>query len=544
MAHDVFISHSHFNKTVADAVCAKLEVDGIRCWIAPRDVLPGNTYPSEIIRGIEDSKIIVFIFSISSNTSRAVHQELERAFSHGKIIIPFRIDDILPSQDVEFLIGSQHWLDAINPPITDRINELIQAVKRQLGAAGQSIPKPPLPARKLPRVAIFALIALVALLAAAGWGWNYWRKANANNLTQLLSPVDGETIVGSKDSHSIELSFSLPPDRLDEEAEIKIIPDGKPPLVLPPVSESYFLLPDGIEGNVTWCVRALWRDHPGADITRGPWSQKCSFTFYKDRLSKILITGNCVVGTADLTVGDKITNLDPSTGRPGGYEVDVLQAFFKMEAEKAGIKTPVVINHYGASNGWGDSYFHMLRDHTDVDLLASGITPTPQREKDWNVRFSEPSLKFPNVLLVRTGTKAVNNGEIIINHIGVADHTTNKDFILRYFASDPDRVVVAPLPKPYHTMSDWLFYGKIDGMLVDALYVPTIRTDYPELATGTDVVVLDPKVNGRFEYSSAAYALRPEDDELLDALNRFIVEYVDARKAISKHYFPDMDFLP
>jgi ABC-type amino acid transport substrate-binding protein len=251
-----------------------------------------------------------------------------------------------------------------------------------------------------------------------------------------------------------------------------------------------------------------------------------------------------VIGTADLTVGDKITNLDPSTGRPGGYEVDVLQAFFESEAAKAGIKTPIVINHYGASGGWGDGYFHMLRDHTDVDLLASGITPTPQRQRDWNVRFSEPSLKFPNVLLVRSGTKAVENGQIIIKHIGVADNTTNKDFILRYFASDPARVLVAPLPKPYHTMSDWLFFRTIDGMLIDELYVPTIRTDYPELATGTDVVVLDPKVNSRFEYSSAAYALRPEDDALLDALDKFIVENAGVRKAISERYFPDMEFLP
>ncbi len=40
MAHDVFISHSAKDKATADAVCAVLEAEGIRCWIAPRDVLP------------------------------------------------------------------------------------------------------------------------------------------------------------------------------------------------------------------------------------------------------------------------------------------------------------------------------------------------------------------------------------------------------------------------------------------------------------------------------------------------------------------------
>jgi hypothetical protein len=40
MAHDVFISYSSKDKPTADAACAILESKGIRCWIAPRDILP------------------------------------------------------------------------------------------------------------------------------------------------------------------------------------------------------------------------------------------------------------------------------------------------------------------------------------------------------------------------------------------------------------------------------------------------------------------------------------------------------------------------
>jgi len=39
MAYDVFISYGHEDKIVADAACARLEACGIRCWIAPRDVV-------------------------------------------------------------------------------------------------------------------------------------------------------------------------------------------------------------------------------------------------------------------------------------------------------------------------------------------------------------------------------------------------------------------------------------------------------------------------------------------------------------------------
>ena len=41
MAHDVFISYSHKDKAVADAIVARLEQDNCRCWYAPRDIAPG-----------------------------------------------------------------------------------------------------------------------------------------------------------------------------------------------------------------------------------------------------------------------------------------------------------------------------------------------------------------------------------------------------------------------------------------------------------------------------------------------------------------------
>jgi hypothetical protein len=63
MAHDVFISHSTNNRPVANAVCAALESAAIRCWIAPRDVLPGRSYSGEITRAIQQSKAFVLIFS-------------------------------------------------------------------------------------------------------------------------------------------------------------------------------------------------------------------------------------------------------------------------------------------------------------------------------------------------------------------------------------------------------------------------------------------------------------------------------------------------
>jgi len=131
--HDIFISYSHEDKSVADAICATLESVNIRCWIAPRDVLPGQNYPSAIIQAIEQCRLLVMVFSSKSNNSDHVIRELTKAVSWGIIIIPFRIEDVPPSQDMEYLIGIPHWLDALSPPLERHIEKLVQTVNVLLG---------------------------------------------------------------------------------------------------------------------------------------------------------------------------------------------------------------------------------------------------------------------------------------------------------------------------------------------------------------------------------------------------------------------------
>ena len=76
MAHEVFISHSAKDKSVANAICAALEEAGFLCWIAPRDVQPGMSFAGEITRAIQQSKVIVLVFSGYSNNSEQVLREV------------------------------------------------------------------------------------------------------------------------------------------------------------------------------------------------------------------------------------------------------------------------------------------------------------------------------------------------------------------------------------------------------------------------------------------------------------------------------------
>lgn len=130
---DVFVSHSKHDKLVADAVCHTLEANGLRCWIAPRDVTPGESWPKEIIKGIDAAKTFVVIFSSHANDSPEVAKEVHQAFNKRKVVFPFRIEDIQPSDELSYHLDSVHWLDAFTPPVEEQMNILAHSVKRMLG---------------------------------------------------------------------------------------------------------------------------------------------------------------------------------------------------------------------------------------------------------------------------------------------------------------------------------------------------------------------------------------------------------------------------
>jgi len=130
MAHKVFICHSSTDKAVADAACAALEAQRIPCWIAPRDILAGEEYGKAIVDALSSCQIVLLVFSALANGSPQVRREIERSVSKGKIIVPFRIEDVLPSDAMEFALSNTHWLDALTPPMERYLLQLCDTIAR------------------------------------------------------------------------------------------------------------------------------------------------------------------------------------------------------------------------------------------------------------------------------------------------------------------------------------------------------------------------------------------------------------------------------
>jgi tetratricopeptide (TPR) repeat protein/TolB-like protein len=142
MAHDVFISHSHQDKPVADAICVGLEDAGFQCWIAPRDIMPGSEWGEAIVEAISAARVMIVVFSTHSNASKQVLREVERSVSHNVTVVPVRIDDVTPTGSMEYFLGTPHWLDAMTPPLERHIQRLVVTVGTILRKPTQAKPTP------------------------------------------------------------------------------------------------------------------------------------------------------------------------------------------------------------------------------------------------------------------------------------------------------------------------------------------------------------------------------------------------------------------
>jgi hypothetical protein len=138
MGQPVFVSYSQPDRETALALVAFVEAQGIRCWVAPRDVAPAADWAAEIIAAIAAARVMVLVFSASANASPQVRREVERAVHREVAVLPVRIEDVLPSQSLEYFLSSQHWLDAFPPPMEPHFARLGTYLKTLL--AGAALP--------------------------------------------------------------------------------------------------------------------------------------------------------------------------------------------------------------------------------------------------------------------------------------------------------------------------------------------------------------------------------------------------------------------
>jgi hypothetical protein len=127
---------------MAQRVVAALEGGGVPCWIAPRDIDPGESYTRAILDGLEAAPALVLVFSAATNDSPHVTRELESAVGSGIPIVPVRLEPVEPSRDLRYFIGTSQWLETGGVAAAQWESPLVRAVRRAVGQAGDRQPLP------------------------------------------------------------------------------------------------------------------------------------------------------------------------------------------------------------------------------------------------------------------------------------------------------------------------------------------------------------------------------------------------------------------
>ncbi len=128
MGYDIFVSYSSEDKLFVDALVNALENSKLRCWYAPRDIPAGVNWPSAIASAIRQIPVMLLVFSTSANNSQEVSRELTLASNNNCVVLPVRIENVLPNNEMEYHLTNRHWLDVYDLEFENAIGKVLEVV--------------------------------------------------------------------------------------------------------------------------------------------------------------------------------------------------------------------------------------------------------------------------------------------------------------------------------------------------------------------------------------------------------------------------------
>lgn len=116
MKYDVFISYSSHDQKIVEGLCAYLEQHKIRCFVAYRDIPRGVVWARAIVDALDESRMMLVVFSEHFNNSDQVDREIELASEDKKPILTFRISDETFKGAKKYYLKNLNWIDAFPDP--------------------------------------------------------------------------------------------------------------------------------------------------------------------------------------------------------------------------------------------------------------------------------------------------------------------------------------------------------------------------------------------------------------------------------------------
>ncbi len=200
-APDVFISYASQDAALANDIVETLERNGLRCWLAPRNVTPGAHYADAIILAISGAKALVLVLSDSALASKHIGKEIERASSKGRPIIALRTGAAPLPPAFEYFLSESQWIDLGVGGVAGVAAKLIEAVRSHLdpSVAGQprAHSEPPVASRGVAALrkrwmlaASVAALALVLVYFVVNKLWPGKPIAEQSPVSEIASATD------------------------------------------------------------------------------------------------------------------------------------------------------------------------------------------------------------------------------------------------------------------------------------------------------------------------------------------------------------------
>jgi TolB-like protein/Flp pilus assembly protein TadD len=192
LGRDVFVSYASLDAAVANSIVESLEAQGVKCWLAPRDVKAGAQYADAIVRAITEAKALVLIMSASAVSSAHVGREVERAASKHKQIIAFKIDAAPLSAALEYFLSQSQWIEVPALGMKAALAKLAEAVGQGSVIASHSVTSTNNAGWKKP-IAI-AVTVVVVLAVVVGCAFFFWKTTQGGAPAPSVAAITDKSI--------------------------------------------------------------------------------------------------------------------------------------------------------------------------------------------------------------------------------------------------------------------------------------------------------------------------------------------------------------
>jgi TIR domain len=174
----IFISYSSKDQNIAETIYRALEGRGHDCWIACRDVAPGDNYQEAIVRALRAAKVMLLVFTSNANNSDEIKKELVLAGRHRITVVPVRVEDVIPNDAFTYELATRQWIDLFTDwerqigILAARLGDILQNAKPGESGAEVAAIRPPRPGIEQPpsNRPLLWVAALVAVLLVGGGG--------------------------------------------------------------------------------------------------------------------------------------------------------------------------------------------------------------------------------------------------------------------------------------------------------------------------------------------------------------------------------------